>query len=405
MIKIVFYLICFDYNFWDFVNIFYLKKEIFTLLNISYYESINKFQAAIHRTHFVDSAPIAFREVVCRELENIFGYHQVIFGYSNMQKEKEYGLNIITHNLKNRFVENFYSCGILSEREMLTSGNFIIFSQTDSYNKKRICRAIMSEYGFSDFFISFLEIDGMYTGYLIVFNEKKKGSFSKIDKEIFDIISPFIAVEYSNCLNILQLRNVTGMLKEQFNYYPFGVIIMSDVTTMTYANETAKEYMSELGISSLKYFSIFYNNHLIPNVKNAFLSNNQKNIVHYKNFIFNIVFSISRDKLFFDDITHSNPPKMSVNKIAENQSAGGYIYIFKDKYSVFSKSVDYFEEYSFTPKEQLVAEQLIMGKDAGTIASELDISINTVKVHIRNLYSKANVRSRAEFIFKMNNMQ
>lgn len=375
------------------------------MLNISHYESINKFQESIHRTHFVDSSSIAFREVVCRELENIFGYHQVIFGYSNMQKEKEYGLNIIIHNLKNRFVEKFYSCGILSEREMLASDNFIIFSQTDSYNKKRICRTIMAEYGFSDFLISFLEVNGMYTGYLIVFNEKKKESFSKVDKEIFDIISPFIAVEYCNSLNILQLRNVTGMLKEQFNYYPFGVIIMSDFTTMTYANETAKEYMNELGISSLKYFSIFYNNHLIPNVKNAFLSNNQKNIVHYKNFIFNIVFSISRNELFFDDITYSNTPKISANKITENQSVSGYIYIFKDKYSVFSKSEDYFEEYSFTPKEKLVAEQLIMGKDASTIASELNISINTVKVHIRNLYKKANVKTQAEFIFKMNNIQ
>ncbi len=45
---------------------------------------------------------------------------------------------------------------------------------------------------------------------------------------------------------------------------------------------------------------------------------------------------------------------------------------------------------------------LLMGKDPTGIASELAISPNTAKVHIQNLYREANVSSRAELLFIMN---
>lgn len=49
-------------------------------------------------------------------------------------------------------------------------------------------------------------------------------------------------------------------------------------------------------------------------------------------------------------------------------------------------------------REKQVATLLLQGKTYRTIANELYISENTVKTHVKNIYSKFNIRSRAELI-------
>ena len=56
---------------------------------------------------------------------------------------------------------------------------------------------------------------------------------------------------------------------------------------------------------------------------------------------------------------------------------------------------------NITPRETEVLELILRGFSNAEITAELGISINTLKTHIRNLYSKAGVSSRAELILKM----
>ncbi len=60
-----------------------------------------------------------------------------------------------------------------------------------------------------------------------------------------------------------------------------------------------------------------------------------------------------------------------------------------------------FDAAGFTDRERDVARLILKGHTNQDIADQLKISINTVKTHIRNLYSKANVSSRTDFILKM----
>ena len=53
---------------------------------------------------------------------------------------------------------------------------------------------------------------------------------------------------------------------------------------------------------------------------------------------------------------------------------------------------------NLSPRENQVAALLLQGKTYNKIADELYISKNTVKTHIKNIYSKYDVRSRGEFI-------
>lgn len=60
-------------------------------------------------------------------------------------------------------------------------------------------------------------------------------------------------------------------------------------------------------------------------------------------------------------------------------------------------------DFSLTTQEEKVAELMIADKTNKEIATELFISLNTVKTHVRNLYAKLEVGNRAEFVEKFKN--
>ena len=51
-----------------------------------------------------------------------------------------------------------------------------------------------------------------------------------------------------------------------------------------------------------------------------------------------------------------------------------------------------------TDREKSIAEFLVQGLTYGEIAAELDISLNTVRAHVSNLYKKLSVRSKVELV-------
>jgi DNA-binding NarL/FixJ family response regulator len=58
---------------------------------------------------------------------------------------------------------------------------------------------------------------------------------------------------------------------------------------------------------------------------------------------------------------------------------------------------------NLTNQEERVAELIVQEKSNKEIASELFISLSTVKTHIRNLYAKLEVSNRQEFVEKIKN--
>lgn len=58
------------------------------------------------------------------------------------------------------------------------------------------------------------------------------------------------------------------------------------------------------------------------------------------------------------------------------------------------------DEYGLTPREQDIINGLVDGLSYKLIADRYDISIDTVRAHIRNIYKKLHVNSKAEVIAK-----
>lgn len=51
-----------------------------------------------------------------------------------------------------------------------------------------------------------------------------------------------------------------------------------------------------------------------------------------------------------------------------------------------------------TSREKEILEQMVTGRDAKRIASDLDISVTTVRKHIANIYEKLHVQSKSEVL-------
>ncbi|HET8804659.1 MAG TPA: response regulator transcription factor [Aequorivita sp.] len=58
------------------------------------------------------------------------------------------------------------------------------------------------------------------------------------------------------------------------------------------------------------------------------------------------------------------------------------------------------ENYNLTEKEKIVLQHLTAGKSYKMIADELSISVETIKTHIKNIYSKLHVHSAPEAVAK-----
>lgn len=58
------------------------------------------------------------------------------------------------------------------------------------------------------------------------------------------------------------------------------------------------------------------------------------------------------------------------------------------------------ETYNLTEKEKIVLQHLTEGKSYKMIAEELSISIETIKTHIKNIYTKLHVHSAPEAVAK-----
>lgn len=57
--------------------------------------------------------------------------------------------------------------------------------------------------------------------------------------------------------------------------------------------------------------------------------------------------------------------------------------------------------HGFTPTEREVAQQLAAGAGLGAIAEMLGITLNTVRGHLKHLYTKAGVHRQAELVAKL----
>lgn len=95
-------------------------------------------------------------------------------------------------------------------------------------------------------------------------------------------------------------------------------------------------------------------------------------------------------------LTKNTPPEKIVTAIHEVMEGGGPMsaHIARMVISSFKRN----ESTPLTRRETEILEQIATGKSRKRIADELYIDLETVKSHIKNIYHKLNVHSKADAI-------
>lgn len=98
----------------------------------------------------------------------------------------------------------------------------------------------------------------------------------------------------------------------------------------------------------------------------------------------------------------STPPAEIVEALHVAQAGGSPMspHIARQVVGFFHRSPTPKPDVALTPREQDVLDLLIEGKPYKRIAEDLGVSIDTVRSHVRKVYSKLHIHSRAEIMLK-----
>lgn len=92
--------------------------------------------------------------------------------------------------------------------------------------------------------------------------------------------------------------------------------------------------------------------------------------------------------------TKNTSPARIIDAIKEVMQGGGPM--SPDVAKIVITSLQKNQNSPLTKRETQILELIAVGKDRGQIASDLFIEIETVKTHVKNIYLKLNVNSRAD---------
>lgn len=122
-----------------------------------------------------------------------------------------------------------------------------------------------------------------------------------------------------------------------------------------------------------------------------------------------IVISVYEDSNYIFDalsagavgyLTKNTTPKELLNALEQVNDGGSPM-----SSRIARKVISYFQtpkHSELSPRENDVLKVLAKGKSYATIAEELNLSINTIKTHARNIYEKLHISKREDLIKKFN---
>ena len=286
-----------------------------------------------------------------------------------------------------------------------------VFSSVSGGRKSRLYKTLVRDNGISDFVINFLHLPGKtaYVAYLILF--KEEGSFDKDELEMIDLMSEPISIAEDNYLKIWNLQNTMKLLQSATNFFPLGIMIIENLDNVTYTNDLAREYLKELGYADPQFYNAFYLNELYRHFQYDVLNFGASKPIRINRFLFNIQ-TISNPGKTLANATHLTD--QSNMRFSPRDSAGiNYremttcVYIVSDKNYKANMNISQatMEKMGLTNRERQLVDFIVRGASNQEISEKMFISINTVKIHVSNIFRKAGVRSRTELMDKLYNLE
>lgn len=298
----------------------------------------------------------------------------------------------LVKNLKNKILKNHYILDLLKkikENEILTGKDL---AKIETYSKNEELKNIFKECKFKYFLAICILNNEEENLFLFSLREKNNNDFKLKEKNIFKKLSNILRLSYKYCSKLETDENYIEVLKKAIDYEGKGIILLNENSKIIFLNRIASNILSKKEGIELTKEGI--------EVTDPVLS------LHFKKYIKKVFSS----ELFEEDFLLAIPKKNKTipmiiqmlpikEKSNINKGTKKILIILNDpSFSPFPNSSFLKQAFQLTSQESKIASLLSKGADLKEIAMELNISLNTVRTHLKHIYSKTGTSRQAELI-------
>lgn len=340
-------------------------------------------------------------------MDKKLGFKKSIMGFLGNESERKFSPTVTTHGVDMQFVQEFLVNAWSPYSPYTHDEDRWVFSHLENYKKTELYKKLLKPRGMSDFIILFLKPPNSsgYIAYIVLFADAVP--FSDEDVDIVDAITASLAITEDNYVKLWNLKNEAKMLLTCTNYFPLGIMIVENLTNVTFVNDLAREYLKELGFSDERFYNAFYVNEIYKRNQYDILNFGTSKPVRLKRFLFSSL-SLSnpgKSLSYMSGYVGNGIQHMPIdqnNAIHYNEMTT-CVYIVCDKEFNSSTPISdaTLKRLGLTNRECQMIEYITNGLSNQDIAEKMFISANTVKIHISSVFRKAGVKSRVELIDKL----
>lgn len=213
--------------------------------------------------------------------------------------------------------------------------------------------------------------DNNVIGTLNFGRDTREGPFTEADLKVVSILSKFLSMAIAKSTGCQDSQDSRSMFCDAIDHIPQGIIITDSEYAIQYVNAAAREISQR-------------------NLNSPDLHQDLKNLMRHE------VEVRGRYGLIKNDILTAKYCPFPGSNLQQN-----ILFLQDDLPSAVSSLAAQY----LTDREMDVLALVDRGMKNKEIALELDISVNTVKRHLDNIYAKLNVNSKAELISKIYKLQ
>lgn len=369
-------------------------------MNTQYLEKIISFNNDLFQYNLQSSNDENFMESLLKLLNTHFNVNNTCMTSLSNTGKKELSFNFKTNHIDYSFLQKLIAY-YQKHPEYFLNHDFFWLNQ-DERQDRSFYKEILKPFGYQDFIIQFIKVQKS-SKYLSCILYVSKNNFKKDFVEALHKIESTIALVHLENINNNRLTSRIQKLTDTMNFYPTGILYLSNKHQIIHANNIAKEYLKAFNINDPMLYDTFFMDHLYSYYMRVLRNKETLLPLRIQDYLFSIVKINEIEelcpayKIFEEELDQTHPLDKSIDE------AIACIYIIYSKQNEIQFSSTYLLQLGLTPREIEITEYVTKGLSNIEIAQAMHISENTVKTHLSNIYKKLNINYRTELITYMQN--
>ncbi len=335
-------------------------------------------------------------------LDSIMGFKNVMMASLSGTGKKEITPNMVMHNVDYSFLQELLTAYWSDNNIFDISDDFFVLSAENDYKKGKLYKNVLKPAGYSDIIISFIkpEDSDKYLSFIIALADGPH--FTQDQISCLESIAPSIAYAHLENIYLWDMRNRVNLLIDSVNRYPLGIMMLSGGNQVVHINDIAKKYLEDLGVTDSRLYSNFFISKIYPYYMHNIRTKRAALPVQIGSYLFNVIsvaniedYACPAHQLFAD---HMTVPFCADDILKGINQLSTCVYIIKNELQGAVMSTSLLQEFGLTKRELQLAALVAEGKNNTEIAEVMDISANTVKTHLSNIYKKMGINYRTELM-------